>query len=151
MSKIQKVLFTGKTRTAGVDSAITSGNPAGKLNMHLSVPGDSSAPTYRFDAVGNHPTAEQLFAGAWSACYLGAIGIVAAQKKVALPADTALEIEVDVGAAGSAYFLQARINVIMPGIPHEVASAIAHDAHAICPYSKAVHNNIDVVTNIVTA
>jgi organic hydroperoxide reductase OsmC/OhrA len=62
-----------------------------------------------------------------------------------------VEIEVDLGQGGSAYFIQARLNLIVPGIDPEVATAIAHGADAICPYSKATKGNIDVVLNVVTA
>jgi Ohr subfamily peroxiredoxin len=151
MSKIQKVLMTGKTRTTGTDAEIISGNHKGKLNINLTVPGNSAARTYLFEEIGNHPTAEQLFAGAWSACYIGAIGVVAAQKKVTLPKDTAVEIEVDLGLGDNEYLLQARINLIVPGIAHDVATAIAHAADAMCPYSKATRGNIDVALNVVTA
>jgi Ohr subfamily peroxiredoxin len=151
MSKIQKVLITGKTRTTGTDAEVISGNHEGKLNINLSVPGNSAARTYLFEAVDAHPTAEQLFAGAWSACYIAAVGIVAKQKNVTLPADTAVEIEVDLGLGGNEYFLQARINLIVPGIDHDVATAIAHGADAMCPYSKATRGNIDVALNVVTA
>jgi Ohr subfamily peroxiredoxin len=150
MSKIQKVLVTGKTRTTGFDAEVISGNHEGKLNINLTVPGNSAARTYLF-AVDAHPTAEQLFAGAWSACYIAAVGIVAKQKNVTLPADTAVEIEVDLGLGGNEYFLQARINLIVPGIDHDVATAIAHGADAMCPYSKATRGNIDVALNVVTA
>jgi organic hydroperoxide reductase OsmC/OhrA len=70
---------------------------------------------------------------------------------VTLPADTAVEIEVDLGLGGNEYFLQARINLIVPGIDHDVATAIAHGADAMCPYSKATRGNIDVALNVVTA
>jgi organic hydroperoxide reductase OsmC/OhrA len=39
----------------------------------------------------------------------------------------------------------------MPGVALDVAQAIAHAAHDVCPYSKAVHGNIDVVTKVVAA
>jgi osmotically inducible protein OsmC len=150
MNKITKVLATGKTRTTGADSAIFSGNHEGKLNIHLAAPGNSAIPEYQFAAVAAHPTAEQLFAGAWSACYSAAVGITAKEMKVMLPAETAVEIEVDLGQGGSAYFIQARLNLIVPGIAHDVATAIAHAADAMCPYSKATRGNIDVVLNVVT-
>jgi organic hydroperoxide reductase OsmC/OhrA len=38
----------------------------------------------------------------------------------------------------------------MPGLPLDTAEAIAHAAHEICPYSKAVHGNIDVAMHVVT-
>jgi Ohr subfamily peroxiredoxin len=151
MPKIQKVLATGKTRTTGTDAGVVSGNHEGKLNINLTVPGSSSAPAYPFDAVVAHPTAEQLFAGAWSACYIAAVGIAAKEKKVTLPANTAVEIEVDLGLSGSEYLIQARLSLIAPGISPEVATEIAHRADALCPYSKATRGNIDVVLNVVTA
>lgn len=151
MSKITKVLATGKTRTTGSDSAVFSGNHEGKLDIQLTAPGNNTARTHHFDAIEAHPTAEQLFAGAWSACFSAAVGIVAKQMKVALPADTAVEIEVDLGLGGNEYFIQARLNLIVPGIAHDVATAIAHGADAMCPYSKATKGNIDVLLNVVTA
>jgi Ohr subfamily peroxiredoxin len=151
MSNITQVLATGKTRTTGSDSAIFSGNHVGKLDLHLTAPGNSAVREHRFDAIEAHPTAEQLFAGAWSACYSAAVGIVAKQMKVTLPADTAVEIEVDLGLGGKEYFIQARLTLIVPGIDPEVATAIAHGADAMCPYSKATKGNIDVALNVVTA
>jgi Ohr subfamily peroxiredoxin len=151
MSKIQKVLVTGKTRTTGFDAEVISGNHEGKLNINLSVPGNSAARTYLFEAIEAHPTAEQLFAGAWSACYIAAVGIVAKQKNVTLPAATSVEIEVDLGLGGNEYLLQARINLNVPGLDQEVATAIAHCADAMCPYSKATRGNIDVALNAITA
>jgi len=151
MSKITQVLVTGKTRTTGADAAIFSGNHEGNLNINLTSPGNPAAREHAFEAIQAHPTAEQLFAGAWSACYSAAVGIVAKQMKVTLPANTAVEIEVDLGLGGSEYFIQARLNLIVPGIAHDVATAIAHGADAMCPYSKATKGNIDVALNVVTA
>ena len=51
-------------------------------------------------------------------------------------------------AAGGSYFLRARLNVTVPGLDHAVAEELAAAAHGICPYSKAVHGNIDVTTNV---
>jgi Ohr subfamily peroxiredoxin len=142
MSKIEKVLASGKTHTR-------VSCPGDRVDLRLSSPGDAN-PAHVFSAVQAHPTAEQLFAGAWSACYISAIGLVAKQKKVALPADLSVDIQVDLGQTGKAYFIQARFDVRVPGVAQEVAEALAHEAHDICPYSKAVHGNIDVALNVVT-
>ncbi|WP_395401059.1 Ohr family peroxiredoxin [Pseudoduganella sp. UC29_106] len=150
MTKIEKVLCTGKTRTTASSSDGTSNKHHGRLDIKLSSPGGSH-PEYEFAASLPHPTAEQLFAGAWSACYSAALGVVAKQMKVVLPPDLAVEIEVDLGQTGDAYFLQARLNVSAPGLAHDVAAALAHTAHEICPYSKATRGNIDVDLNVVTA
>jgi osmotically inducible protein OsmC len=48
-----------------------------------------------------------------------------------------------------AYFLQARLNVSLPGLERETAQALADAAHQTCPYSKATRGNVDVVINLV--
>jgi len=151
MSKITKVLATGKTRTTPVDSAIFSGNPEGFLDFQLTTPGNPTGRVIDIQASQPHPLAEQLFAGAWSACYSGAVGLAAKEKKVALPEGTHVEIEVDLGQGRGEYFLQARLTVFAPGADHAAVTEVAHLADAICPYSKAVRGNIDVVLNVVTA
>jgi osmotically inducible protein OsmC len=150
MTKIAKVLLTGKTHTTASDTRIISGDHTGNVNINLSAPGNSAAHTYEFEAVAPHPTAEQMFAGAWSACYIAAVGIIAKEMKVTLPADTALDIEVDLGVAGAEYLLQARIALYVPGLNKEVAIALAHGADAMCPYSKATRGNIDVALTVLT-
>ena len=148
-TKIQTVLLTGKTHTTASRS---EGAPRGdeRVDIQLSIPGKAGN-EIEFNAIQMHPTAEQLFAGAWSACYTGALGLVAKSKKVALPSDMSVDIEVDLGKTGNAYFIQARIDVRMPGVARDVANAIANAAHDVCPYSKAVHGNIDVATNVIAA
>ena len=146
-TKIQTVLLTGKTHTT-VSHGEGAPRGAERLDIQLSTPGKAGN-EIAFKAIEGHPAAEQLFAGAWSACYSGALGYTAKAKKVALPADMSVDIEVDLGKTGDAYFIQARIDVRMPGVALDVAEAIAHAAHAVCPYSKAVHGNIDIATNVV--
>jgi lipoyl-dependent peroxiredoxin len=145
MIKIDKVLFTGKTHTT-VNQA-PSGSDHGTVNLELSASDAGREQVYA--AVDPHPTAEQLFAGAWSSCYITAIGLVAAQKRITLPADLSVDIEVDLGQTGNAWLLEARFEIRMPGVAQDVAEKLAHMAHEICPYSKATRGNIDVTINLV--
>jgi organic hydroperoxide reductase OsmC/OhrA len=69
--------------------------------------------------------------------------------KVALPADRAVNAEVDLGTAGGAFLLQARLNVSLPGLDRDIAQTLVNAAHQTCPYSKATRGNIDVVTNLI--
>ena len=134
---IDKVLYTGKTHTSGGrDGASRSSD--GNLDIQLSSPG-SNGP-------GTNP--EQLFAAGWSACFIGAIGIAAAKKKVALPEGTAVDAEVDLGLTKAEYFLQARLNVSLPGLDEETARALIEAAHQTCPYSKATRGNIHVTISV---
>ncbi|HEY5802621.1 MAG TPA: Ohr family peroxiredoxin [Lysobacter sp.] len=148
MSKINKVLFTGKTHTTY--GQVPTAEDHGTVNLRLSSPSHPGS-EQEFLAVAAHPTAEQLFAGAWSACYITAIGLVAVQKRVTLPADLSVDIEVVLGQTGAAWLLEARFDIRMPGLAQDVAEKLAHAAHEICPYSKATHGNIEVVTNVVTS
>lgn len=95
---------------------------------------------------GTNP--EQLFAAGWSACFIGAMGIAAAQMNIKLPVETAVEAEVDLCLTAGEYSLQARLNVNLPGIDPEVAVKITEAAHQICPYSKATRGNIKVEITI---
>jgi Ohr subfamily peroxiredoxin len=133
MPKIEKVLYTGKIRTSGGREG-ASRSDDGRLDIKLSSPGST----------GNGTNPEQLFAAGWSACFIGAIGASAAKRKIALPKDVAVDAEVDLGKTGDAYFLQARLNVSLPGIDATTARALVDEAHQTCPYSKATRGNIDV-------
>jgi len=149
MTKIQKVLLTGKTHTI---VSPREGAPRGgeaPVDLRLTSP-QAPGSVHTFSAVQPHPTAEQLFAGAWSACYITAIAHVAKGQQVKLPADPVVDIEVDLGVTGEAYLLQARFDISLPGLPLEVAQTLVHEAHEICPYSKATRGNIDVILNVVT-
>ncbi|MGY5808833.1 organic hydroperoxide resistance protein [Rhizobium sp. LEGMi198b] len=138
MTQTDKVFYTGKTHTTGGrDGASRSSD--GRLDVKLSSPGTSGS--------GTNP--EQLFAAGWSACFEGAIGLAARKMKVAVPADAAIDAEVDLCLVDGAYFLQARLNVSLPGVERDVAQALVDAAHQTCPYSKATRGNIDVVINVV--
>ena len=80
---------------------------------------------------------------------MSAIALAAGQRKVALPADRAIDAEVDLGTNDGGYLLRARLNVSLPGLDREVAQALVDAAHQLCPYSKATRGNIDVAINLV--
>ncbi|MCQ1851276.1 organic hydroperoxide resistance protein [Neorhizobium galegae] len=133
MATIDKVLYTGKTHTTGGREGFSRSDDA-QLDIKLSPPGSAHA--------GTNP--EQLFAAGWSACFIGAMGIAAGKRKIKLPAETAVDAEVDLGTTEGAYFLQARLNISLPGIDPDLARALVEEAHQTCPYSKATRGNINV-------
>lgn len=86
---IDKVLFSGNTHTTvNRDPSVQRGE-YGVVDLKLSAPGGESL---ELIATEPHPRAEQLFAGAWSACYITAFEIAASLKKVALPPDYSVDI-----------------------------------------------------------
>jgi lipoyl-dependent peroxiredoxin len=141
MTQLGKVLYTAKTHTTGGRENGASRSSDGRLDVRLSTPGTAR--------IGTNP--EQLFAAGWSACFEGAMGLAARKRKIALPADLAIDAEVDLCLAEGAYFLQARLEVSVPGIERDVAQALVDEAHQTCPYSKATRGNIDVVITLVRA
>lgn len=132
-----KALYTAKTHTTGGREGAARSSD-GQLDIKLSTPG-SNRP-------GTNP--EQLFAAGWSACFEGAIGHVAQAKKIELPPGLAIDAEVDLCRDDGGYFLQARLNVSLPGIEREVAQSLVDMAHQTCPYSKAIRGNVDVQINL---
>lgn len=128
-----KVLFTGRTETTGGRDGYGRSED-GFVDVKMSAP---------------HPAAENLYGVAWSACYGGAIELAAAQRKVKLAGAPVIHAEIDLNRAGDAYFLAARFTVNVPGVDMHTAAILAEAAHGICPYSKAVHGNIDVVTKVI--
>ena len=139
MSASEKILFTGKVHTTGGRDGGGSRSEDGRLDIKLSVPGSNGE--------GTNP--EQLFAAGWSACFIGAMKLAAGRMKVAIPADVADDVEVELCIADGAFFLRARHNVSLPGLEPDVARALGDAAHLTCPYSKATHGNIAVETNLV--
>src|SRR5262245_21512013 len=134
---IEKVLYTAKTHTTGGRDG-ASRTSDGRLDVKLSSPGSA--------ADGTNP--EQLFAAGWSACFLGAIKVAAGKRKIAVPRDTAIDAEVDLGTVGGNFELAARLHVSLPGIDREVARSLVDAAHQICPYSRATRGNIDVALSV---
>jgi osmotically inducible protein OsmC len=134
-----KVIYTAKTHTTGGRENGASRSSDGRLEVKLSLPGSAR--------VGTNP--EQLFAAGWSACFEGAIALAAQKKKIKLPADMAIDAEVDLHLEEGQYFLSARLNISIPGIDRSVAQGLVEEAEGICPYSKATKGNIAVTYNLV--
>jgi lipoyl-dependent peroxiredoxin len=139
MTEPAKVLYTAKTHTTGGREKGAARSSDGRLDIKLSPPGSAGS--------GTNP--EQLFAAGWSACFEGAIGVAARKMKVAVPDGMAIDAEVDLCQNEGGYFLQARLNVSLPGLEADVAQGLVDSAHQICPYSKAVRGNVNVVISLV--
>src|SRR5260370_7310067 len=105
------VRYTAKTHTSGGRRGGVSHSDDGRLDVNFSAPGVPGA--------GTNP--EQLFAAGWSACFISAMGLVASRMKVKLPADVAIDAEIDLCHSGYLYFLRPRLNVSLPGLYRYVA------------------------------
>jgi len=133
----EKTIYTAKTHTTGGREGASKSSD-NRLNVKLSNPGSHGT--------GTNP--EQMLAAGWSACFIGAMGIAASKMNIKLPIDTAVDAEVDLCREGEAYFLQARLNVSLPGIDKESSRLIIDAAAQTCPYSKAIKGNIKTFYNL---
>jgi Ohr subfamily peroxiredoxin len=141
MTKLEKVLYTAKAHTTGGRDGGASRTDDGRLQITLSQPGTPGT--------GTNP--EQLFAAGWSACFLSATKLVAGKRKIALPADVAIDAEVDLGTTRGGLGLAARLNVSLPGMDPETAQSLVEAASHVCPYSLATSGNIDVQYSVITS
>ncbi|MCL6693457.1 peroxiredoxin, Ohr subfamily [Pseudomonas citronellolis] len=134
----ETVLYTARVHTTGARDGGTSRSDDGRLDIRHSLPGTPGT--------GTNP--EQLFAAGWSACFEGALGLAARRKKIALPANLAIDAEVELCQGEEGYFLRARLQVSLPGLERDAALDLIETAHQTCPYSKATRGNIDVALSL---
>lgn len=128
-----KTLYTAHVHTVGGREGAAQSSDK-QLDIKLSTPGTGRP--------GTNP--EQLFAAGWSACFEGALGLVAKEAGIQLPAGTAVDAEVHLHSGETeGYFLTARLNVTIPGVAEDVAQSLIERAHETCPYSKMTRSGID--------
>ncbi len=138
---LDKVLYTAKAHTiGGRDGRSTSDD--GLLDVKLS-------PPKALGGAGGATNPEQLFAAGYSACFMGALKHVAGMKKVAVPADAAIDAEVDIGPIPQGFGIAVRLAVSLPGLERAVAQDLVDTAHQVCPYSNATRGNIVVDLRLV--
>ncbi|MDF0372488.1 organic hydroperoxide resistance protein [[Kitasatospora] papulosa] len=91
---------------------------------------------------GTNP--EQLFAAGYSACFQGALGVVARQEKADITGST-VTASVSVGRTEAGGFgLEVAISASIPNVDPATAQALVEKAHQVCPYSNATRGNIKV-------
>lgn len=138
---LDKVLYTAHaTSTGGREGASASSD--GALKVTLSTPkelGGAGGP-------GTNP--EQLFAAGYSACFIGAMKVVAGKMKLSLPADLSVTADIGIGPIPAGFGIQATLNISLPGVDKAAADQLVEAAHQVCPYSNATRGNIDVTLNV---
>lgn len=135
---ISKVLYSGNVIVTGGRNGRAKSSD-GKLDIELTSPGSK----------GNGTNPEQLLAAGWSACFIGAMHLGAVKIGVNLPQDLSVNTSIDLAANDDGFFLQAHLQVVLPGLPVDEARKVVETAHATCPYSKATRGNINVKIDVV--
>jgi osmotically inducible protein OsmC len=130
MEKIYTAVVTAK---GGRDGHVKSSD--GILEMDLRKP-------HEMGGQGGSSNPEQLFAAAWGACYLGALGAIA-ERDGADVSEATIDVHISFNKDGNAFVLSAELDVHIPGLTAEETQKLADKAHAVCPYSKATKGNIN--------
>jgi osmotically inducible protein OsmC len=138
MNRPENVLYTAKVHTTGGRAGLSRSSD-GHLEVKLTRPGST----------GDGTNPEQLFAAGWSACFESAMEFAARNLKIALPADHAVDAEIDLGPSGGGFSVAARLSVSLPGMERATAQRLIEATHQVCPYSRATHGNIAVETTLV--
>lgn len=139
-----KALYSATaTSTGGRDGRSISSDE--KLNLALSTPKELGG------AGGEGTNPEQLFAAGYSACFIGAMKLVASQQKIAVPSDLTVTATIGIGPndKGAGFIISADMAVSLPGVDTAVAEKLIADAHEVCPYSNATRGNIEVTFTLV--
>ncbi|MFE6036054.1 organic hydroperoxide resistance protein [Streptomyces sp. NPDC056452] len=95
---------------------------------------------------GTNP--EQLFAAGYSACFQGALGVVARKEKADITGST-VTASVSIGKTGAGGFgLEVAITASIPNVDRATAQSLIEKAHQVCPYSNATRGNIKVELSV---
>ncbi|MGW8376310.1 organic hydroperoxide resistance protein [Streptomyces sp. ODS28] len=112
----------------------------GKLDVVVNPPKEMGG-----SGAGTNP--EQLFAAGYSACFQGALGVVA-RKEGADVSGSTVTAKVGIGSTPEGGFgLTVAIEAKIPNVDAATATSLVEKAHQVCPYSNATRGNIEVTVS----
>lgn len=139
---VENVLYTAHATAIGGREG-SAKTDDGRLSVTLSTPKEIGGPG------GDGTNPEQLFACGYSACFLGALKLVAGQEKVTLPDNTQVSGSVGIGPIPTGFGIAVELKISAPGVDKAVLKGLVDKAHIVCPYSNATRNNINVKLTLV--
>ena len=130
------VLYTAQaTARGGREGEVVSDD--GVLDLSLTLPKELGGPG------GDHTNPEQLFAAGYAACFHSALKRVAGLQKVDVDGSS-ITARVGLGIDGKAFGLAVTLVGSFPSLSAEQGEKLMHDAHEVCPYSRATRGNVEV-------
>ena len=131
-----KTLFTAEAISKGGRSG-TILTPDGLLNVTLGNPLEKGAEK-------RGPGPELMFAGAYSACYHGALGNAAKKLGSSVKDSTVRALVSLIEEDQGGFRLAVELHAKLPGIDRAQVQRIMNEAHKTCPYSKALRGDNSV-------
>jgi Ohr subfamily peroxiredoxin len=135
MSEYAKIYETGAINTGGRDGVSYLSD--GSYEVKIATPKDMGG-----TGAGQNP--EQLFALGYAACFHGALEIVKGQHKIRNKSQVFHTVSLFKKTDAADFKLEVAIQVGIQDFSLEETQQLADEAHAICPYSKALNGNIDI-------
>ncbi|MFE1763180.1 organic hydroperoxide resistance protein [Streptomyces angustmyceticus] len=134
------VVYTAvATAENGRDGRVASDD--GKLDVIVNPPKEQGG-----SGAGTNP--EQLFAAGYSACFQGALGVVARRENADV-SGSRVTAKVGIGKATDGGFgLTVEISAAIPNVDAATARDLVEKAHQVCPYSRATRGNIEVTLTV---
>ncbi|PFG19016.1 organic hydroperoxide resistance protein [Serinibacter salmoneus] len=131
------IVYTAEALATGAGRNGHTRSSDGRIDLDLAVP-------TAMGGSGEGANPEQLFAAGYAACFHSALQLVARNQKVDVEGSS-VGARVGIGPNGAGGFgLDVTLEVVIPGVEHEVAQGLADAAHQVCPYSNATRGNIEV-------
>ncbi|MBF8172866.1 organic hydroperoxide resistance protein [Streptomyces olivaceus] len=130
-----EVLYTAvATAENGRDGRVATDD--GKLDVVVNPPREMGG-----NGAGTNP--EQLFAAGYSACFQGALGVVARQEGADVSGST-VTAKVGIGKNDDGFGVIVEISAQIPAVDAATARSLVEKAHQACPYSKATRGDVTV-------
>lgn len=134
MSTLTPLYTAHATSKGGRGGTVKSDD--GLLDFALTVPKSMGGDGAR----GTNP--EQLFAAGYSACFAGAVGLVARTQGInAGPFTVTADVTIN---KGDGYSITTKLVGTFPELERSKAEALMQAAHQVCPYSKATRGSMPV-------
>jgi lipoyl-dependent peroxiredoxin len=139
---LAKVLYTAEATVTGGRDEGHGKTKDGQLEVDIRMPEEMGG-----DGGGTNP--EQLFAIGFASCFESAIKVVGKRMKQDV-GDVTIDSKVNLLPTEERGFkLSVDLDVTLPSVDDkEQAAEVVRNAHAVCPYSNATRNNIDVALRV---
>lgn len=134
---MKKVYETKIVNTGGREGEVHS--PDHSFEYKVTSPGKK---------VENATNPEQLFAAAYSACFNGALELVMDQEKDVHPSTITARVSLYADDV-EGFHIGVVLEVHIDGVDEARALELTKKADQVCPYSKALRNNVEVTFEIV--
>jgi lipoyl-dependent peroxiredoxin len=133
----EKLFTSTATAVGGREGRVESSD--GKIKVDLAMPG-----TPRAEKLPDATNPEQLFASGYSACFDGALQLMASKARVKFESETTANVSLLKDKTDDGFKLEVTLQVKGKGIEKDKLEELVQKAHHFCPYSKATRGNITV-------